>query len=141
MNLNNLPLLFDSKQTVITIESPITERFKVLGFIDELAQNIRLPLYFWNTGYSQLQIFNDLGQLLPTKNQCISGLSWLLQHPDVPGVFVFEGTISPDILTGMLSQQTEMMLSNLVYDLNANSVPRFLICVENYVELSHSLAP
>ena len=39
MNLNNLPLLFDSKQTVITIESPITERFKILEFIDELAQN------------------------------------------------------------------------------------------------------
>ena len=141
MNLSHLPLLFDSKQTVITIESPITERFKILGFVDELAQNIRLPLYFWNTGYSELQLFNNLGQLLPTQNQCISGLNWLLQHPDVPGVFVFEGAISPDILTGMLSQQTEMMLSNLVYDLDANSVPRFLMCVENYVELPHSLVP
>ena len=141
MNLSHLPLLFDSKQTVIAVETPITERFKVLGFIDELARNIRLPLYFWNTGYSELQLFNNLGQLISTQNQCKSGLNWLLQHPDVPGVFVFEGTISPDILTGMLSQQTEMMLSNLVYDLNANSVPRFLICVENYVELPHSLAP
>ena len=112
MNFNYLSLLFDSKQTVVAIESPITERFKILEFVYELAQNRLLPLYFWNTGYSQLQLFNDLGQLLPTQNQCISGLSWLLQHPDVPGIFVFEGAISPDILTGMLSQQTEMMLSN-----------------------------
>ncbi|NJM23899.1 MAG: ATP-binding protein [Richelia sp. SM1_7_0] len=141
MNLSHLPLLFNSKQTVITIESPITERFKILEFVYELAQNKLLPLYFWNTGYSELQLFNDNQRLISTKYKCFSGLSWLLQHPDVPGIFVFEGAISPDILTGMLSQQTEMMLSNLVYDLNANSVPRFLICVENYVELSHSLAP
>ena len=28
-----------------------------------------------------------------------------------------------------------------VYDLAANSVPKFIICMESYVELSHSLAP
>ncbi|MEB3215207.1 MAG: ATP-binding protein, partial [Nostocales cyanobacterium 94392] len=141
MNLNNLPLLFDNKQTVVSVETPITERFKILGFVHKLALNLQLPLYFWNTGYFQLQLFNDLGQLLPTQNQCTSGLNWILQHPDVPGVFVFEGVISPDISTGRLSQQTEMMLSNLVYDLDANSVPRFLVCMESYVELPYSLAP
>ena len=141
MNLNDLPLLFDSKQTVVAIESPITERFKILEFIHELAQNICLPLYFWNKGYSELQLFNNNQQLIFTQYQFFSGLNWLLQHPDVPGIFLVEGVISPDILTGMLSQQTEMVLSNLVYDLKANSVPRFLVCMESYVELPHSLAP
>ncbi|NJN12742.1 MAG: hypothetical protein HC815_34245 [Richelia sp. RM1_1_1] len=141
MNLSDLPLLFDSKQTVVALETPVTERFKILGFVNELAQNLQLSLYFWNTGYSVLQLFNDNQRLISTKYQCISGLNWLLQHPDVPGIFVFEGAISPDILTSMLSQQTEIMLSNLVYDLDANSVPRFLICLENYVELPYSLAP
>ena len=44
-------------------------------------------------------------------------------------------------MTGKLSVQTEMMLSNLVYELATNPVPRFLICMESYVELPHSLAP
>ncbi len=141
MNLSDLSLLFDSKQTVVAVETPVTERFKILEFIDKLAQNLQLPLYFWNTGYSVLQVFNENKHLVNTKNQCTSGLNWILHYPDVPGVFVFEGVISPNTLTGMLSQQTEMMLSNLVYDLAANSVPRFLVCIESYVELPHSLTP
>lgn len=141
MNLSDLPLLFESKQAIVAVETPVTERFKILEFIDESVQNLQLPLYFWNTGYSVLQLFNENRQLISTQNQCTLGLNWLLEHPDIPGVFVFEGAISPNTLTGMLSQQTEMMLSNLVYDLAANSVPRFLICMESYVELTHSLAP
>ncbi|MCJ8283614.1 MAG: hypothetical protein MJK14_28490 [Rivularia sp. ALOHA_DT_140] len=141
MNLNDLPLLFDSKQTVVAIESPITERFKILEFIHELAQNICLPLYFWNEGYSKLHLFNNHQQLISTQHQCFSGLNWLLQHPDIPGIFLVEGVISPDNMTGKLSVQTEMMLSNLVYDLAANSVPRFLVCMESYIELPHSLTP
>ncbi|MGB3760325.1 MAG: ATP-binding protein, partial [Rivularia sp. (in: cyanobacteria)] len=141
MNLNDLPLLFDSKQTVVAIESPITERFKILEFIHELAQKLCLPLYFWNEGYSKLHLFNNNQKLISTQYQCISGLNWLLQHPDVPGVFVFEGVISPDTKRGKLPGQTEMMLSNLVYDVASNPVPRFLVCMESYVELPHSLAP
>ena len=141
MNLSDLPLLFDSKQAVIAVETPVTERFKILEFIAESVQNLQLPLYFWNTGYSVLQLFNENQQLISTQNQCTSGLSWLLQHPDVPGIFVFEGVILPDTLTGTLSVQTKMMLSNLVYDLAANSMPRFVVCMESYVELPHSLAP
>ncbi len=141
MNLNDLPLLFESKQTVVAIESPITERFKILGFIHELTQNICLPLYFWNEGYSNLHLFNNNQQLISTQHKCISGLNWLLQHPNEPGIFVFEGVILPDTKRGKLSGQTEMMLSNLVYDLATNSVPRFLVCMESYVELPHSLAP
>ena len=63
MNLNDLPLLFDSKQTVVAIESPITERLKILEFIHKLTQKLRLPLYFWNEGYSQLQLFNTINNL------------------------------------------------------------------------------
>ena len=112
MTLNYLPLLFDSKQGVVTIESPITERFKILEFIHELAQNICLPLYFWNEGYSNLHLFKNNQQLISTQHKCISGLNWLLQNPDIPGIFVFEGVISPDTKIGKLSGQTEMMLSN-----------------------------
>ena len=141
MNLNDLSLLFESKQTVVAIESPITERFKILEFIHELAQKLCLPLYFWNEGYSNLQLFNNNQQLISTQYQIYSGLNWLLQHPDVPGVFVFEGVVSPDTKRGKLPGQTEMMLSNLVYDLASNPVPKFLVCMESYVELPHSLAP
>ncbi len=141
MNLSDLPLLFDSKQTVVAVETPVTERFKVLEFIDKLSQNLQLPLYFWNSGYSVLQLFNENKQLISTQNQCTSGLNWLLQHPHVPGVFLYEGVISPDTVTGKLSVQTEMMLSNLVYDLAANSLPIFVVCIESYVKLPHSLAP
>ncbi|MGD1872982.1 MAG: ATP-binding protein [Mastigocoleus sp.] len=141
MILNDLPLLFNSKQTVLAIESPITERFKVLEFIYELAENLRLPLFFWNQGYSNLQNFNNKRKLISTEYQCTSGLSWLLNHPEQSGIFVFEGAISPNKGTSILPQETEMMLSNLVYDLATNSVPRFLACMESYVELPTSLVP
>jgi hypothetical protein len=72
---------------------------------------------------------------------CTSGLNWLLNNPDIPGIFVFEGVISPDTVTGIFPQSTKIMLSNLAYELTANSVPRFLLCLESYVEIPVELAP
>jgi ATPase family associated with various cellular activities (AAA) len=141
MYLSNLPALFDAKQAVVALETPITERIKVLAFLFELAKNHDLPLYFWNQGYSQLQKVDDSLRLDKSDNACISGLNWLLQHRDVPGIFIFEGVISPDAITGIFPPQTATMLSNLVYEFAANPVPRFLVCLESYVELPHSLAP
>ncbi len=141
LQLKDLPTLFDRGQAVVAVENPITERFKILEFLYQIACIRGLPLYFWNQGYSQLQEVDGLGQPVPTDNQCTSGLTWLLQHRDVPGVFAFEGVISPDAVTGIFTQQNATMLSNLVYDINTNHVPRFLVCLESYLELPHSLAP
>ncbi len=141
MDLNNLPTLFELGQAVVAVETPITERFKILGFIYKLACVRGLPLYFWNQGYSLLQQVNELGQLVPTDNQCTSGLNWLLQHYDVPGIFVFEGVISLDAVTGIFPQQTLVTLSNLVYELTANPVSRLLVCLESYIELPPDLTP
>jgi ATPase family associated with various cellular activities (AAA) len=141
LQLKDLPTLFDRGQAVVAVENPITERFKILGFLYKIACIRGLPLYFWNQGYSQLQEVDGFGQPVPTDNQCTSGLTWLLQHRDVPGVFAFEGVISPDAVTGVFSQQTVMMLSNLVYDFTTNPVPRLIVCLESYVELPVELAP
>ncbi len=141
MYLSNLPALFDAKQAVVALETPITERIKVLAFLFELAKNHDLPLYFWNQGYSQLQKVDDSLRLDKSDNACISGLNWLLQHPDVPGIFVFEGVISPDAVTSIFPPQTATMLSNLVYEFVANPVPRFLVCLSSYVELPVELIP
>jgi ATPase family associated with various cellular activities (AAA) len=141
MYLSNLPALFEAKQAVVALETPITERIKVLAFLFELAKNHDLPLYFWNQGYSQLQKVDDSLRLDKSDNACISGLNWLLQHPDVPGIFVFEGVISPDAVTSIFPPQTATMLSNFVYEFVANPVPRFLVCLSSYVELPVELIP
>jgi hypothetical protein len=100
-----------------------------------------LPLYFWNPGYSQLRKVDDFLKLSESSYICTSGLDWLLKNPYVQGIFVFEGIISPDTVTGIFPQSTKIMLSNLVYELTENSVPRFLLCLESYVELPIELAP
>jgi hypothetical protein len=141
LQLKDLPTLFDRGQAVVAVENPITERFKILEFLYQIACIRGLPLYFWNQGYCQLQEVDGLGQSVPTDNQCTSGLTWLLQHRDVPGVFAFEGVISPDAVTGIFTPQNGTMLSNLVYDFTINPVSRFLVCLESYVELPVELAP
>jgi hypothetical protein len=141
MDFNNLLILFDRGQAVIAVETPITERKQVLIFLLELAKNRSLPLYFWNQDYSQLQKVNDSARFISSNIECTSGLTWLLQHGDIPGIFVFEGVISPNAVTGIFPQQTVTMLSNLVYDLAAHHVPRLIVCLESYVELPVELAP
>ncbi|GJD19235.1 AAA ATPase central domain protein [Rivularia sp. IAM M-261] len=140
MKLKDLPVLFDQGQTVVAMEAPLTERMKVLEFLYEVAQSRKLPLYFWNQGYTQLQQVVEFTRLIPTNAECTSGLVWLLEHVQAPGIFVFEGVISPDA-TGKFSQQTTAVLSNLVYSLRANNNQQFLVCMESYAEFSPSLAP
>ncbi len=141
MEFKDLPMLFDQGQTVVAIESPLTERAKVLEFLYEVAQSRKLPLYFWNQGYTRLQQVLEVTRLIPTDAKCTSGLVWLLEHNDVPGIFVFEGAISPDAATGRFSQKLTAVLSNLIYNLAANKNQQFLVCVESYAEFPPSLAP
>jgi ATPase family associated with various cellular activities (AAA) len=141
LQLQDLPMLLEQGQAVIAIATPLTERFKILEFLHKLAGVRELPLYFWNQGYSQLRKVDDSLKLSESDYICTSGLDWLLKNPDVPGIFVFEGVISPDTVTGIFAQSTKIMLSNLAYELTANSVPRFLLCLESYVELPVELAP
>ncbi|MDJ0801151.1 MAG: hypothetical protein QNJ51_30825 [Calothrix sp. MO_167.B12] len=141
LQLNNLPTLLEQGQTVIAIETPLTERFKILELLHRLARTRELPLYFWNQGYSQLQHIDDSLKLKDTNTLCKSGLDWLLQNSKIPGIFAFEGVIAPDSTTGILTPRMKTILSNLVYELSANTVPRFLICLEICVELTVELVP
>jgi hypothetical protein len=141
LQLQDLPMLLEQEQGVIAIATPLTERFKILEFLHKLACARELSLYFWNQGYSQLRKVDDYLRLSESNYICTSGLDWLLNNPDIPGIFVFEGVISPDTVTGIFPQSTKIMLSNVAYELKANSVPRFLVCLESYVELPVELAP
>jgi hypothetical protein len=123
LQLQDLLKLLEQGQAVIAIATPLTERFKILEFLHKLACARELPLYFWNQGYSQLRKVDDSLRLSESDYICTSGLDWLLNNPDIPGIFVFEGVISPDNVTGIFPQSTKIMLSNLAYELTANSVP------------------
>lgn len=140
MHLSNLSALFDREQAIVSIETSVTERRKILEFLYQIAEKRCIPLYFWNQGYSHLQKVDNYAQLLPSDIECTSGLNWLLKHPEIPGIFVFEGTIAPDASTGTSSQHTILMLGNLVYQLTAKSANQFLVCLENYIELPADLA-
>ncbi len=140
MKPKDLPVLFDQGQTVVAIEAPLTERMKVLEFFYEVAQSRKLSLYFWNQGYTHLQQVVEFTRLIPTNAECTSGLVWLLEHEQAPGIFVFEGVISPDAI-GKFSQKTTAVLSNLVYSLRANNNQQFLVCMESYAEFPSYVAP
>ncbi|WP_337884491.1 ATP-binding protein [Fischerella thermalis] len=139
MQLQDLPMLFDQGQAVVALETPLTERMKVLKFLHKLAKSRSLPLFFWNQGYSHLQQIDESMRLVLSDTECTSGFAWLLQHRDVPGIFVFEGAISPNAVTGIFPPKTVAMLSNLAYDLTANKGQQLLVCLESYIELPREL--
>lgn len=145
LQLKDLPMLFDWGQNLVAVETPLSERMKVLEFLYRCSEDRHLPLFFWNRGYSHLQRVQSLTtsiQLVPIDAECGSGLVWLLQERDqTPGIFVFEGAITPDAVTGVFSQQTAAILSNLAYDLLKNEGQQLLVCLESYVELPLDLVP
>ena len=140
--LKDLPVLFDRGQSLVAVETPRTERLKVLEFLFPLARSRGLPLYFWNQGYPRLRqvLFDGTLRLVPTDIECQSGLAWLLDS-ERPGLFVFEDAIAPsDIATGAYERSQLAAISNLVYDLEAGG-QQFLVTMENYVELPLELVP
>ena len=149
--LKDLPTLFDQGQCFVAVETPLTERMKVLEFLLPFAQNRRLPLYFWNPGYSQLRLvlFDATIRLVPTDIDCTSGLTWLLDNSQVPGIFVFEQAIpltprfaiAPNNTTKTFPQEHTATISNLAYDLEARGQQQLLIALETYVELPQELVP
>lgn len=149
--LKDLPTLFDQGQCFVAVETPLTERMKVLEFLLPFAQNRRLPLYFWNPGYSQLRLvlFDATIRLVPTDIECTSGLTWLLDNSQVPGIFVFEQAIpltprfaiAPNNTTKTFPQEHTATISNLAYDLEARGQQQLLIALETYVELPQELVP
>lgn len=141
LTLKDLPILFKQGQFLVALETPLTERLKILEFLLSVAQSLELPLFFWNPGYSQLRrvVLNKTIQLVPTDLKCQSGLAWLLDSNE-PGLFIFEGALSPDPATGLFSPQQVAMLSNLACDL-ASCRQQRLVALETYVELPVELVP
>ena len=141
MLLKDLPMLFDHGQTVVAVEAPLTERMKILELVYQIATSRGQNLYFWNQGYTQLQQVNQSLQLNRQTSKCTSGLAWLLENADATGIFIFESEISPDTITGAVSQHTQAILSNLFYELSTSVRQQFVVCLETYVELPAHLAP
>lgn len=55
LTLKDLPILFNRGQFLLAVETPLTERLKILEFLLPVAQSLELPLFFWNPGYSQVR--------------------------------------------------------------------------------------
>ncbi|MCL1475110.1 ATP-binding protein [Argonema antarcticum] len=140
-SLQDLSTLFDSGQCLVAVETPLTERLEVLEFLFPVAQKWRLPLYFWNFGYSHLRqvCVDDTIRLISTDIKC-TGLTWLLDRTEVPGVFVFEGTLTPDA-SGRNELKQLAIISNLAYDLPTRGQQQFLVALETYIELPQELVP
>lgn len=145
--LKDLTMLFDRGQSVIAVQTPLTERRKVLELLYELAHSRGLPLYFWNQGYSHLQkvqLFSldrvNKVRLTPTMFAVTDGLLWLVSSNE-PGIFAIEGACSPDAIAGTFPQQKAATLSNLAYDLALNNSQQLLVCLESYIELPPELVP
>lgn len=146
--IKDLTMLFDRGQSVVAVQTPLTERRKVLELLYELAYSQGLPLYFWNQGYSHLQRVqlvplgqvNKVVRLTPTAFVVTDGLFWLASSNE-PGIFAFEGACSPDAIAGIFPQQKAATLSNLAYDLALNDFQQLLVCLESYIELPPELVP
>lgn len=143
--LKDLPRLFDQEQFLVALETPRTERLKVLSFLLPLASSRGLPLYFWNAGYQKLrrvQSEAETIQLIPTETECVEGLGWLLDNSDLPGMFVFEGALTPnDAATGTFSRAQLAMISNLAYDLATRQQQQLMVALETYIEIPQELVP
>jgi hypothetical protein len=138
MSLNHLRALLNTRQPIVALETPITERTRILQILSQLAKQNNLPLYFWNRGYSKLQQVDDYLNLKNSDIPCRSGLEWLFNNPTIPGIFTFEGVISS---TGIIAPKTRTILSNLAHSSPISHAPRFLVCLESYVELPSDLLP
>ncbi|WP_199315195.1 ATP-binding protein [Aerosakkonema funiforme] len=140
--IQDLPILFASSQYLVAVETPLTERLEMFKFLLPIAQNLQVPLYFWNFGYSHLRqvYFDRTIRLIPTDIKCTSGLAWLVDNNEVPGVFVFEGMLAPDT-SGRNKLEQLAMISNLAYDLPTRGQQQFVVALETYVELPQELMP
>jgi len=148
--LQDLPALLAQGQSLVAVEAPLTERNRILQFLLGIAQQRQSPLFFWNQGYGKLQqvaialsptpgieLSSTPIEILPTPS---SGLHWLLEN-DRPGIFVFEGMLLPNDLSGTFSQSQVALLANLAYQLARSNPERVLVCLDGYVDLPLELVP
>lgn len=136
LKLSDLPFLLKLKQTLIAVESPLTEREKVFEQIQPIAIQLKLPIYYWNQGYRDLQKVSIKG-LKPTNHQIVDLWDWLISH-DQEGIFLVSGVLAPNE-KGQYSLAQIASLTNLAFKLRATK--QIVICLESYVELPQALIP
>jgi predicted AAA+ superfamily ATPase len=145
-NLDCLSSLIAAGERAIAIQSPLTERFKVLEYLSTVAVSLNLPLYFGNQGYSHLQqvvieeTLDSTVTLVQTIHEVSDLLRWLLISQE-PGIFVIEGAIAPDASTGLLPAERVSLLTNIAFKLANKEGSQLVIYLEPYVELPLQLIP
>ena len=140
--LPDLFSLIELGQTLMAVQSPLTERERVLLHLNPIALKLALPLFYWNQGYTHLQqvLLSETGAMvLQSTSYAISdGLLWLVSHEGA-GIFIFEGVLAPNAETGRYSLKHIASLTNLAFQLRSGE--QVLLCLEAYVELPQSLVP
>ena len=136
LQLSDLPFLLKSSQNLIALESPLTEREKVIEQIQPIAIQLQLPIYYGNQGYRYLQKVSIKGLEL-TSHRIDDWFHWLISHEE-EGIFLISGLLAPNE-KGQYSPLQIASVTNLAFKLRATE--QIVICLEAALELPPSLIP
>jgi hypothetical protein len=125
-------------ERAIAVQSPLTERNKVLETLAGVSSRVSLPLYYRNSGYSSWQ------KILLVQSLNLIATDWsapdLLQLPkQQPGIFVVEGVLVPNAV-GAITAETIASVTNVVFSLK-NSDDTIVVFLEAYLEIPPELVP
>ena len=128
---------------IVGLEYYTPDRIRVLAQFHNWGQELHLPVFFWNSGYSCLQ------EIVSRDGQCILQNTDL--HPDSDvleflleskreGIYILEGVLDFDE-SGQVSSRLGFQLANAYYHSSWSAVPQFWVMLENYIELPVNLQP
>jgi len=136
-------LISGENARLMAIQAPLTERFQVIKLVVSEFRELKLPIFFWNWGFEDLQEVVKVGDswnLIPREKIDDDGIHWLLNN-ETPGIYIFERLLSPDPVTGVFSLSKIATLSNLAFKLMSAKTAQWGIFFEPYVELPLELSP
>lgn len=137
-NITYWPKLAQRNERLVAVKSAVGDRNYLLREFLPWATGRRVPLYFWNPAYCQLQqvegVCEDHQVKLSRSEYSVSDtILPFIMEVEQSGVFVLEGLIED------ITRQVEFQLENSYFDLQQSSLDKYVVLVGESVNIPLSL--
>lgn len=141
--INDWPALADKGTPIVCLEYYSTDRIRVLSQFYSWGEERRMPVYFWNPGYRNLQQVMNIGGKCILEDTDIKpdrdALPLLLEKGKT-GIYILEGVLDSDEF-GQLSKRRSFQLTNAYYQSNWATTHQHWVLLDTFVQLPIDLQP
>lgn len=142
-NISPVTNILGNNTPIVALEYYSADRKAILSSFHQYGNERSLPVYYWNSGYVNIQevrCFDSKYVLYKTELSALNDVLQFLRESDRPGIFLLEDILESDSASEPIIRRYSQ-LANAFFELKERSAEQYWVLLGEYIQLPSKLRP